>query len=241
MSTSTQTSESLTAFWRAEYERKAAHDSPIVQSGRGCKYDAQELRNEISRALSLLQIDRSHTVLDVGCANGLFGNAISACCKEYVGIEPVEALAELARRNLAEFENAKILTTSGDDVRLPSGSVDRVLIAEVIQLNPPAAVHRMLQELARVLRKPGRIVVFSVPDREKQAAFESDYTEQIRRADHLSDGEKTAILNRQANAHWYAADELVAWANELGGSARVERLPESAPNCDHRFDLVIDF
>ncbi|GJM26164.1 MAG: hypothetical protein DHS20C16_25790 [Phycisphaerae bacterium] len=230
-----------TTFWRQEYERKAAHNDPIVQSGRGRKYDVLELLNEIRRAIALLQIEPTHSVLDVGCANGLFGLVISAYCKQYTGIEPVEGLVALARKNFAGIENASVLSAAGDGIPLPSNSVDRVLIAEVIQMNPPQASRAILAEAARVLREPGRIVLLSVPDRQKQSSFESAYTEQIKRADHLSKDEKRSILERQANAHWYLASELVEWATALGGSATAETLPKSAPNRDHRFDLVIDF
>jgi ubiquinone/menaquinone biosynthesis C-methylase UbiE len=241
MSLDTDNDVMTTAFWRREYEKKAAHRDPVVQSGRGHRYDALELINEIRRAIVLLQIEKANSVLDVGCANGLFGLIISACCRRYIGLEPVEALASLARRNFADINNATVLTAAGGDIPLPSNSVDRVLIAEVIQLNPPQTVRRMLREVVRVLQKPGRIVILSVPNRDRQAAFESDYTEQISRADHLSNEEKASILKRQAHAHWYLGAELVDWAAELGGTARVATLPANAPNRDHRFDLVIDF
>ena len=231
----------MTAFWREEYEKKAAHRSPIVQSGRGHKYDALELLREIRRAIALLQLEPTHAVLDVGCANGLFGLMISACSRQYIGVEPVEALAALAHRNFADIDHATVLTADGDNMPLPSDSVDRVLIAEVIQLNPPHVTRGILAEAARILRKPGHIVLLSVPDRRQQSAFESAYTEQIERADHLSEDEKRSILDRQSNAHWYLASELADWATQLGGSARVEAPPKSVPNRDHRFDLVIDF
>ncbi len=241
MSLSTEDIAATSAFWRREYELKATHTDPIVQSGRGAKYNAIELLSEIRRATALLELDRTHTVLDVGCANGLFGLVISACCKRYIGVEPVEALAERSRFNLTGLDNAEVMTASGDDIALPADSVDRVLIAEVIQLNPPTATRCILEETARILRKHGRIVLLSVPDQRERAAFESGYTEQIKRADHLTGEQKQAILDRQANAHWYLASELIEWATELGGSARVANLPPNAPNCDHRFDLVIDF
>ncbi len=241
MSPSTTESNSETAFWRHEYERKAASDNPIVQTGRGQKYNTANLLKEIHRAVALLQLERKHTLLDVGCANGLFGIVLSACCGQYVGVEPVEELAKLASQNLAGLKNANVKVAGGDHLQFADNSVDRILMAGVIQLNPSNAVRRMLQEAARVLRKPGRIVLLSVPDRTKQAAFESAYTSQIDAADHLTDGEKKAILDRQANAHWYTAAELTEWAGELGGTARVAELPETAPNRDHRFDFVIDF
>lgn len=226
------------AFWIEEYRRKAASADLLAQSGRGNHCDLSRLLSALRQALSLLELDRAHDLLDLGCGNGVLDMVLAGCCQELIAVEPVAELAALARQNLAACPNVRVYEGDGQAIPVEDGSFDRVLLMNVVQLIPPGELRGMLRELRRVTRLGGRIVVASVPDAERREAYLRPYLDAVRAAAHLSVEEKCAIVERNERAHWYSADDLIDWFESAGLSVRIAPLPADDPDADHRFHLV---
>lgn len=231
---------STAGFWAEEYRRKAAAADPLVQSGRSDRGEWIEFLYTLHQMLGLLDLRRTHDLLNVGCANGLTDIVLSACCRSLLAIEPVEELAALARDNLSGCPNVTVAIARGDSIPSEDARFDRALFLEVIQLMTPGEARRTFAELGRVVRPGGRIVIGSVPDARRKDAFLAPYLRGVREATHLSDEQKHAIVTRNHSAHWYDPEELMGWWRELGGEPRLHTLSERDPVSDSRFHLVVD-
>lgn len=226
------------AFWLEEYRRKASSPDMLAQSGRGERCDVPRLLSAMRQALALLELDRTHDLLDLGCGNGLLDMVLCGCCRGLVAVEPVPELAALARQNLSACPNVRVCEGDGRSIPVEDASFDRVLLMNVVQLVPPGELRGMLGELRRVTRLGGRIVVASVPDAERRSAYLRPYLDAVRAAAHLSDDQKRAIVERNERAYWYSADDLIDWFESAGLSVRIAPLPADDPDADHRFHLV---
>jgi hypothetical protein len=164
---------------------------------------------------------------------------LSACCRTVLGVEPVPELVALARRNLAASVNVRVKNGSLDAIPADDNRFDRVLAFGVLQLVPPEEVRKSFDELRRVTRSPGRIVLGSIPDVRRRNAYLEPYLEGVRNAAHLSEEQKTDIITRNLNASWYDPAELAEWWKGLGGESQMYSLPAGDPNAGHRFHLVV--
>src|SRR3990167_5883190 len=114
-------------FWRDEYVKKSESEDAIAQSGRGNQFNAVEFLCVVKEAVELLDLRREHNLVDVGCGNGLLDIPLSAICRSITGIEPVAALAALARQNLADCPNVRIEVAHGGAIPAAENSFDRAL------------------------------------------------------------------------------------------------------------------
>lgn len=227
------------SFWIEEYRKKAALADPIAQTGRHPKFQAVEFLHVVREAIALLDLRREHDLLDVGCANGLFAIVLSACCRSILGIEPVEELVGLARKNLAHCRNVRVEVGHGAAIPAPSGSFDRALMLGAIQMVPPQEAREIFRELRRVMRTGGRLLIGPVPDARRRTSFLDPYLEGVRAATHLSEEQKKEIITRNHNAYWYDPSELDAWWSDLGCRTTVHPLPANDPDAKLRYNFVV--
>ena len=228
------------AFWLNEYAAKAGSTCPFVQSGRASATDLVAFLHSVRRMATLLAPQPGDTILDVGCANGLMAIVLSGFCRQVVGVERVEALANLARTNTHDCGNVDVICADATQGIAPPQRFDRALVWEALQLMERSGVRSLFNELSRCVKPGGKIVLGSIPDARRRSSFQEAYLTGVRASKRLSDDQKQAIVARNERAEWYDADELVAWWAELGGRARVLRAPAHLHKADHRFDLVVD-
>lgn len=94
------------------------------------------------------------TLVDLGCGTGFHLGTYAATAGKVIGIEPDEALAEMARRRAIK---AEVLAGSAEHLPLPDESVD-VIHARFAYFFPPGCDDG-LAECLRVLRPGGTLVV----------------------------------------------------------------------------------
>ena len=107
------------------------------------------------RALVLEAVgDAPGTILDVGCGGGLVALPLVEAGRRVVGVDVNAGSCRRAKSN-------GVATIRGDafDLPLAEGMADVVLNVEFLQEHRPEAVERLLQEVARVLRPGGRLVL----------------------------------------------------------------------------------
>jgi cyclopropane fatty-acyl-phospholipid synthase-like methyltransferase len=227
------------SFWLEEYDKKAALPDALAQTGRGNTFRTVEFLYVAKQIIELLDLHPKVNLLDVGCANGLLDIVLSACCGSIIAVEPVAALVDRARQNLAGCSNVRVEV--GHGARIPTSvcTFDRVLMLGVLQLISPKEIQEVFEELRRVTRPGGRIVIGSIAENAKKRAFLDPYLDGVRKAVHLSEEQKHQIVTRNQNAHWYDFEDLAEKWQALGGRPSRHPLGTSDPDHSHRFHLKV--
>lgn len=107
-------------------------------------------------------IEPADTVLDVGCADGVFSKVIfdKTGAKKYVGIDVLEKSVNWAKKHWRRHKKMKFSVGDAHKLRYKAGTFDAVFIMEVLEhVEDPVKV---LKEVKRILKKSG-YGVFLVP------------------------------------------------------------------------------
>ncbi|MEX2577564.1 MAG: class I SAM-dependent methyltransferase [Verrucomicrobiales bacterium] len=122
----------------------------------------------VASVVEQLRIGKDAKLLEVGCASGFLAKAIAPSVGEYVGIDVSGPAVAVARR--LELSNGKFEVTDGQRIDLPCDSFDAVLCYDVITNFPSVEEFAsLLEEMIRVVKPGGRVMVGSIPDEEKKA------------------------------------------------------------------------
>jgi malonyl-CoA O-methyltransferase len=97
------------------------------------------------------------SVLDLGCGSGLFFKEIADKAALVVGIDISLKLLYKAKSQAKSFQNAFVLQADADNLPFKNGFFDASFGFTMLQNMPKPA--QTLQELKRVTKKDGRIVV----------------------------------------------------------------------------------
>ena len=107
--------------------------------------------------LKMLPPREGMDVLDVGCGTGIQLAAYQQAGCRVSGIDTSQAMLNVAHRRLRERADLRL----GDAARMPypDGAFDLVLAATVLHEMPPEVRGTVLDEMKRVLRPDGRMLV----------------------------------------------------------------------------------
>lgn len=103
---------------------------------------------------------RSHTILDAGCAEGLYLRELSSFVTQTYGIDISTSKIRRGLEYAQEFHNVNLLISVLVAMPFPSASFDLVLSIETLEHVP--APDKALREIYRVVR-PGGWLICSVP------------------------------------------------------------------------------
>ena len=110
-------------------------------------------------------------VLDVGCDSAMVSQHVAPRCRRFVGVDFIPALLRDSRR--AGGPGATLAMAAADGRQLPfaDASFDKVYCSAVIHTLPSLAEGlTLVDELIRVCRPGGEVLLASVPDVQKRAA-----------------------------------------------------------------------
>jgi protein-L-isoaspartate(D-aspartate) O-methyltransferase len=128
----------------------------------------------VMKMLSLLELEPSHRVLEVGAGSGYNAALLGQLCAEVVTLECRPELVDLARRNLAQaqLENVEVRHSDGKGGASDKAPFDRVIVT--------AAAGQFPSELWGQLREGGVLVV----------PIGDPYSCTMTRAEKLAEGER---------------------------------------------------
>lgn len=95
-------------------------------------------------------------VLEIGCGTGQLTGSLAALGCEIVAVELGPQLADLARRNLAEFQQVRVVTGSFEDWSPQDGPFDVVVSATAFHWLDPAT---RVRKAADVLKPSGSLAI----------------------------------------------------------------------------------
>jgi ubiquinone/menaquinone biosynthesis C-methylase UbiE len=137
--------------------RRIDYDTEQYQDyARGRALTEPQLRTWIGAFEAVLPERRPLTGLDVGSGTGRFTPALARAFGPVTGVEPAARMRETAEAQ-ARYPGVRYLAGSAEDMPVPSGSADYVLMFlswHHVQDKP-----RAVQELTRVLRPAGRLLL----------------------------------------------------------------------------------
>ncbi len=96
-------------------------------------------------------------VADVGAGTGFMSRGLAPLVKQVYALDGSQAMLDVARKNLEQFDNVEFRLADGLALPLPDASLDAVFANMYLHHCPdPLAA---LQEMARTLRPGGRLVI----------------------------------------------------------------------------------
>ncbi len=161
-----------------EWNRRASQDGLYaVMSRRWTTTQCEEVNTQHARVLLdwLRPLDGKH-ILDAGCGIGRLSAIITQQNATVVGVDTSEVMLSKARAILS-FPQALFLQASLDALPLESASVDGALAVMVLQhLLEEALFVKALDELARVVKPGGRILIIDGKQSLQERCYESFLT-----------------------------------------------------------------
>jgi ubiquinone/menaquinone biosynthesis C-methylase UbiE len=120
-------------------------------------------RYRIKKVLEIYTPGKSEQVLDLGCGWGTFCFALAPLCAQIAGVDFSLESIELCRRLLAKRadKNVKFVQADVSDTKLPDGSFDLVICADLVEHLYPDVFLKTLDEAKRLLKPKGKIVIWA--------------------------------------------------------------------------------
>jgi ubiquinone/menaquinone biosynthesis C-methylase UbiE len=134
----------------SEYFEKVAGDWDEISAG----YFGVSVRDA---AIAKSYLRPEMAVADVGAGTGFVAAGLAPLVKRVYVVDGSPAMIEVAKKNLAAFDNVEYHQADGDRLPFPEESLDAVFANMYLHHTPdPLAA---IQEMVRVLRPGGRLVI----------------------------------------------------------------------------------
>lgn len=151
------------ALYTREYFTTDCDGYHLLESG------SEALPERIEEALAAAGDLEGRWVLDIGCGRGELACEAARRGAHAVGIDYAPAAIELSRERRdamspGERERVKFRLADAKGLDFPSGSFDVVFLIDVYEHLHPYEIEHALEEIGRVLRPWGRLVVHTGPN-----------------------------------------------------------------------------
>ncbi|OGO52790.1 MAG: hypothetical protein A2148_05245 [Chloroflexi bacterium RBG_16_68_14] len=144
----------------------------------------RRLSPRLARALELAHPRPGERVLDIACGRGEVVLQSALRSAYALGIDYAEAAMTLARRSLDESGGglrAALARMDAGCLALRPGSFDVALMLDFVEHVPQPELERSLQEVRRVLRPGGRLVIHTSPNRMFEDVVYRHYVRNVHR------------------------------------------------------------
>jgi ArsR family transcriptional regulator len=114
----------------------------------------------------LALIDPALAVGDLGCGTGQLAGTIAPYVKRVIAVDGSADMLEAARRRLADAGNVELRQGELESLPLADGELGAAMLSLVLHYSPDP--QRALQEVARVVRPGGRVLVVDMLPHERE-------------------------------------------------------------------------
>lgn len=117
----------------------------------------------IHKVLNIYTPSINEDVLDLGCAWGTFSLSISEYCKNVFSVDFSEKVLRCCRQRSVNLDkkNVKVICADVENIGIKNNSIDVIISADLFEHLYPKDFLRVLDECKRVLRKGGKLVVWT--------------------------------------------------------------------------------
>jgi amino acid adenylation domain-containing protein len=173
---------------RSMWDHVAHQPSRVAQGGFASSYTGElfsdaEVDQYRDHVLALVSpyLGRDRRLLEIGCGNGELMVALAPNVGSYVGLDPSDAMLQLARERIPAGGATHVELVQGfahEFDRFTAGTFDVVLLASAVQFFPgPVYLERALEAASRLLRPGGVIVLADLLDLEQKDRFVTSVAE----------------------------------------------------------------
>jgi ubiquinone/menaquinone biosynthesis C-methylase UbiE len=125
----------------------------------------------VGSLITQMSLDSNSSVLEVGCASGYIACGLAPRVAKYVGIDLAESTVRVARK--MPLQNAHFEKADGADLPFVNAQFDAAFACDVFSNFPSFdAAKPLIQEMVRVVRPGGRVMVASVTDASRSEEFQ---------------------------------------------------------------------
>ena len=116
------------------------------------------------RYLSVRNLVKDKVILDAACGEGYGSNMLASSARQVTGIDIDKETIERARKTYASCGNLQFMQGSIERLPIADGSVDAIISFETIEHVSEETQKKFLEEIKRVLKKDG-FLVMSTPNK----------------------------------------------------------------------------
>ena len=221
-------------YWKEKWNKSAKENDDVrFISGWG-DISFQEMLFVINDIVEKLEISFEDIFLDAGCGAGLFEIAFAYKVKEIYAIDFSKNMVKHAQKN-NRYDNIVIERGNIKELHFQDEFFHKVLANSTIQyLNNTDEVSHALNELIRVTKEGGRILVSLIPDSSTKDDFIDGYYYLG-----LSEDEIKSKIECANMVLWFDVDELVDIIDQIGICSVKRMKPVNAFQQKYYFDLLI--
>lgn len=222
-------------YWR-EHWNKSAKESEDIRpiSGWGNR-TFQEMLFAITDVAKKMDLKNEDRLLDVGCGAGLFEIAYAHWLKEIYGVDYSEVMVKVAKKNIEKYDNVIIEKADIQNLPFKDEFFDKVLVNSVIQyLGDLDEVEKSFEELKRVTKAGGRILVSMNLDANKKEDYFSGYYKL-----YLPEEKIKEKINASNKALWFDRNKLKDIGEKVGFEAIVLDMDKDVWQSKYFFDLLL--
>lgn len=224
-------------------------------SGRNPYIWADQKRYDdlISSIVNLTGLTESSSLLEVGCATGFLAVGLSPVVHKYTGVDVARQAIRVARS--ISSGNCIFKRCEGSDLRFDNHTFDASILYDVVTNFPSIdEVKPIVEEMLRVTREGGRVLVGSVPN-EQFRDIEAEITLEVARATILSSQRVPAaspsgipaLIRRRISqvepaivCYYFQPDDFLRLGTQLGVRTRIEPIHKLNPYAKTRFNVVFE-
>jgi SAM-dependent methyltransferase len=131
--------------------------------------DGHILSDRLATAVSYADVQPGMRVLDIGCGRGetlawLMRQGVEACGVDYASEALRLARGVIQTANTEAKCSHSLIAANACRLPFSSGSFDRALMLDIVEHLHPWELEQALDEVARVLRQDGKLIVHTAPN-----------------------------------------------------------------------------
>lgn len=223
------------------YKSKISKGDPVQASGWGDR-SIMEILLLLNHIQKNLEVERSDSILDIGCGAGLFSIGLAGCAKRIIATDFIDDMVQYAKETTKEISNISVAQMNILDLEaysLPKDvhSCNKILMNSVLQAMPSEDdMIQVLKNLKRILNGRGKIFIGSNADRSKKEEYIQGYYKLG-----LSDEElEEKVKFQRERAIWIDKDLIIKECQKLGFRTKIIDLPKAIWQSWYMFDLLLE-